>query len=462
MPTPRRRSSWRWAAGLAGFLIVIVAALLGVRLWVYHFLRSDDFRRFLEEKVSVALRADSRFEPLRWQGTEVYSLGFDAVGRPGSPVARLGAEQIRAALDLRALWQQGVWRVDRIDVQRCLVELSAERPDAPDASARASAADAVKPKEGRGLAGLLPSRVEIGEVRAADFSLAWNQSLPDAAGRLRGARLAARPRGQGWEIDGQGGVFEQAHFPSIQLQGFAVKGGEREVFITRAEGQPEGGGHVEIAGRQALDGDRSLDLEARFEGVPASPFLPEDWRARVSGLAAGTVRILGSASAPRASGHVELRDGTVVAVPLLDQLALFTTVERYRQTRLQKAAADFEWTAPGVLTVRNLLVESEGLLRLEGGFTVRDGKIDGTLQVGLARSTVRWLMGAGTRVFNQPERDGYVWTTMKLEGPANSPREDLTRRLLAASQAEIMDKAKKGGNTLLDTATDMLNMLRKP
>src|SRR5436305_1688608 len=125
---PPRRHPWRWAAGLAGFLILAVAALLGLRLWVYHFLRSEDFRRFLEEKVSAASRSDGHFEPLRWQGTEVYSGGFDALGQPGSPLSRLNAEEIRAALNLRALWQ-GVWRVDQIDVQKLAVVLSGARPD---------------------------------------------------------------------------------------------------------------------------------------------------------------------------------------------------------------------------------------------------------------------------------------------------------------------------------------------
>ena len=104
---------------------------------------------------------------------------------------------------------------------------------------------------------------------------------------------------------------------------------------------------------------------------------------------------------------MELLDGKFTALPMLDQLATFTASERYRQASLQKARADFEWKDGGDVTVRNLLVESEGLLRLEGGFTVRGDQIDGTIQVGVARTALRWLAVVGTQVFDPPERDGY-------------------------------------------------------
>ena len=145
----------------------------------------------------------------------------------------------------------------------------------------------------------------------------------------------------------------------------------------------------------------------------------------------------------------------------MNQLALFTASERYRAAELQNARADFDWNA-GNLVVSNLLVESEGLLRVEGGFTVRANQIDGTLQVGLARSAVRWLPVVGTRVFNLPERDGYLWTTVHLSGPVNHPNEDLTARLLAATEQEVIDKAQQGAGAVIDTAKGLLDLLKTP
>ncbi len=480
-PAPSRRPSLLVGVPVA-LLLLLVAGLFGLRLWAYHFLRSEGFRRQLDERTSAALHAEGRFDPLQWQDTEVYSPAFDATGEPGGPLSHLGVEQVRARFDLGALWHR-TWRVESVELTRFNATLARggdaartrrERGgrvpspalDTPPPST-ARAAD-IPPDEPPGFfAGLLPNRFEIGKVSVSDFSLAWNADRPADAGRLRGVVLTARPLtadNRSWQIDGHDGQLTQAFFPALRLTGFSVKTTPHEVFITRAEGQADPGGRVELSGRQALDGDRALDLRVDFDGLPAAEFLPADWRARIKGLARGSVHITNSDGEPgggRASGHVELRDGRLTALPLLDQLALFTASERFRATELQHAQADFDWNA-GNLAVSKLLVEGEGLIRTEGGFTVRANRIDGTLQVGLARGAVRWLPVVGARVFNQPERDGYLWTTVRLSGPVNHPAEDLTPRLLAAAQQEVIDKARQGTGAVIDTARGLLDLFKTP
>ncbi len=467
-PTTRSRSRRMllWSVLPVG-LFVVIAGLLGARAWVEGFLRSDDFRHFLERKTSAALRADAHLQPLRWQDTEVFTEALDATGNSGSPFAKLTVEQLRARFDLHALWRR-TWRVDGIEVERFAATLGNAHPVAPDTAAAAEVQPSAPSDEGQGrgfLAGLLPSRVEVGAVTVKDFSLLWN------TGRVAGTRLTARPRDggtQNWDIDGSGGQLEEAHFPTVRLTDFNVKSSAHEVFITRATGQSDGGGRLDLSGRQGLDGDRALDLTADFDGLPVQPFLPADWRARLHGNATGNVHVTGSANGVHANGdggdwhargHIELHDGQLEALPLLDELAVFTATERFRQTALQRGRADFVWT-PGGVTVSGLLVESEGLLRIEGGFTVRGDQMDGTFQVGVARGSLRWIAGLGARVFDQPERDGYMWTTTHLHGPVRHPSEDLTPRLVAAAQQEVIDKAKQGAGTVLDTASSLLDLLK--
>ena len=452
------------------FLVLVTIALFGVRAWVESFLRGDDFRHFLDRKTSAALRADGRFQPLHWEDdTEVYSDAFDADGTPASPFAKLSVEQVRARLDLRALWHH-VWRVESIDAEKFAATLGAPRHALPDSAAASEVRPTANPDEGQGhgfLTGLLPARVEVGQVRVNDFSLAWN------SGKLTGARLDARPRDggpQSWDLDGTGGRLEEAHFPAVRLTSFHAKTSADLVSITRAEGQSESGGRLDLSGSQGLGPDRPLDLSANFDGLPVREFLPEDWRARLHGNVTGNVHVHGSFAdgnntitsddrVLHARGHVDLHDGHLEALPMLDELAVFTATERFRQTPLQKGHADFDWTQDRV-TVSNLLVESEGLLRIEGGFTVRGDQIDGTLQVGVARSSLRWIAGVGARVFNQPERDGYLWTTTRLTGPVRHPSEDLSPRMVAAAQQEVIDKAKQGTGAVLDTASSLLDLLK--
>ena len=57
----------------------------------------------------------------------MYTDAFDATGEPGSPLARLSAEQIRARLDLGALWHHA-WRVDTIELTKFNAHLVRRRP----------------------------------------------------------------------------------------------------------------------------------------------------------------------------------------------------------------------------------------------------------------------------------------------------------------------------------------------
>ena len=208
---PRPRRTLLWSVLPLGLLLVI-AGLLGARAWVTSYLRSDDFRHFLERKTSAALRADARLEPLRWQDAEVFTEALDATGNTGSPFAKLTVEQVRARLDLHALWRR-TWRVDSIDAERFAATLGNPHPVAPDTAAASAVKPSAQPDEGQGrgfLAALLPSRVEIGAVNVNDFSLTWN------TGRVAGTRLTARPRDggtQNWDIDGSGGRLEGSAFP---------------------------------------------------------------------------------------------------------------------------------------------------------------------------------------------------------------------------------------------------------
>ncbi len=464
-PVASRARLW-WLFGPLAALLLVVAGLFVARLAVYGYLRGDGFRRMVDQQASAALHADGKFGPLQWQGTEVYSELFDAVGHADSPLARLTAEQVRARLELGALWRRA-WRVESVSAQRLGVTLAAEHTtpvETPPLTERAPASPglASRHQEPGFFDGWMPDRVEIGEVRIDDFSVAWNADRPDSTGKLAGARLTAKPLdadNRTWQVHGTEGRLTQTHFPAVRIESFALRSAPHELFITRVEGQVEEGGKIVLTGKQGLDGERKLDVIADFDGLPTAAYLPKDWRGRLKGVTSGTVHVMGNGAGDRrANGHVEMRDGRLTALPMLDQLAAFAASERYRQAPLQKARADFAW-ANGDLTVTNLLVESEGLLRLEGGLTVRSGQMDGTLQVGVARASMRWLAAVGTQVFDQPERDGYLWTTVKLSGPVNHPAEDLSPRLIAAVQDAAVKKAKQGLNAVQDTARSLLDLL---
>jgi hypothetical protein len=462
-PRPRRHLL---AVGVPLLLVLVVAALFAARLWLNAFLHSDGFRHFLESKSSAQLDADVQLEPLHWEGSEVYSDAVNVQGNRRPDGLGFVAEQVRANLNFGALWH-GVWQIDAIEVAKVLAKATPRSASIFSSYPQSlKAEEAGAPPENSLLARWLPTRVEIGKIHVSNFSLDWTGIQSANEGRLDEVELTARPRDDdhSWEITGRHGRLLQARLPNLQIEEFRLKANTHQLVITQATTQATGGGQVDFTGSQDFEGDRNLSLDANFDGLPSESFLPADWRARLHGLGSGTVHITGSASSTRkwhANGHVDLHDGRLEALPVLDELAVFTLTARFRQANLQRGSADFDWNA-GVLTVSHLELESEGLIRLEGGFTVRNEQIAGQLEVGVARSAGRLLAGVGARVFNQPERDGYLWTTVQLSGSSHDPHEDLTARLVQATQDEVVQKAKQGADTMVDTATGLLNLLQPP
>ena len=457
-PTRRRRRLLpALVIGVPAALVGLLLLVVGSHWWLDHFLRSDDFRKFLERKTSAALQAEAHLEPLRWDGASVYTTGLDVRASRHGPLTAFNADQVRAAFDLGALWRR-VWRVETVEVERIHADLGTD-PSVQSAPDQPSPGQVGPPgSDQHPLAFLLPRRMEVGEVRVADFTLGWR------GGGLRDTRLKARMVGdvRTWEIDGAGGTLSQADTPAVTLEEFAVKTTRDTLFVTRASGRPEGGGQLELSGTQALTGDHALDLAVNLDGVPVGPFLPPDWRGRFQGKAAVRAQVTGSMDDRarwRATGHLDLREAQMEALPVLDQLAVFSSTVRYRRAVVQRGGADFTWT-PDRLEVRNVVVESEGLLRVEGGFTVRARQIDGTFRVGVAVSSVRWINDLGATVFNLPQHDGYAWTTMRVSGPVDHPREDLTGRLAAGAGATILQKAQQGTDAVRDTAGSLLDLLR--
>ena len=87
--------------------------------------------------------------------------------------------------------------------------------------------------------------------------------------------------------------------------------------------------------------------------------------------------------------------------------------------------------------------------------------MDGTFQVGVTPGSLQWLPGSQGKVFTA-SRDGYLWTSMRLTGPVDSPTEDLTPRLVAAAQGAIIEGVEKTVKDPVGTVLDTVKSLLPP
>ena len=68
---------------------------------------------------------------------------------------------------------------------------------------------------------------------------------------------------------------------------------------------------------------------------------------------------------PVIQGHLKLENGHLTALPVLDRIAAYTATERFRRLNLRIAELDYRMEGE-LLELTNIVIASEGLLRIEG------------------------------------------------------------------------------------------------
>lgn len=452
-------SSWKRAAAWAG-IALIVLALAGyftASMLLNNYLRGEAFRALLNAKTSELFAAEGAYQPIQREGVSFYSDRYDAAGRPGTALKNLKVEQIRAEFEPAAVFR-GAWCIGSLQARRLQANIMLPTSPAPTATEALPSPAASAPVR---VPGWIPSRFELRKARVENADLSW--TLPGAAapaGSLRRMQWTVEPSGTDWTAAGQGGLLEQAGWPALRVNHVKLRYRAPDLFVT--DSLLEGGDaeRYTVSGQAGLAGGRPLDFLVQWSGVPVARHLPEDWRAGVKGLAGGEARVQrGADGKMTAKGTLRLAGGQLEALPVLEKIAAFTRTREFRQFALQKAEADFTWT-PGKLSVSRFVAESEGLIRAEGPFTVEGGLFEGVLQVGVKPASLRWLPGSQARVFTE-ERDGYVWTAVRVTGPLSRLSEDLTPRLVSAAGDALIDGAKgtlqEGAKTLQEGAKSLQN-----
>lgn len=442
---PRWRRIFIWLA--AGLPALLVAAGLALQAWLGAYLRGEEFRQLVSQRIGQALHAEARFSPIKFSGMRAYSEDLLAHGSEKAAFSRLRIDQVRAELSLRR-WRERVWQIDHLDAQRVALELDGSRVTLPErpAPARKTARSPA--------AGWLPNRVEVGSATVRDFSLQWGKAR-GKPGELRGTALNLTPQEGGWMIQGQGGQLVHGTLPALDVAGCRALYRPGGLFVQEAELRLAPSGTIRLDGEARFDDH--LDLRARLAGISVTPLLHEDWRLRLRGNLNGEVRVqsrLPSKDAPVLSGALALSEGHLEALPMLDQIAVFTRLQQYRRVALSKASASFRHEAGG-LRVTDLIAESDGLMRVEGAFNVAGGLIDGAFQVGVTPASLKWLPGSQARVFTEA-RAGYVWAPMRLSGPVAKPAEDLSPRLVAAAQGAVIEKVESTLRDATQTGRDVI------
>ena len=371
---------------LASVLVLIVLGALTVSLIVSQFLRSEAFRKLMGAKTGEALYSEASFSPLSWSGSSMFVDSLQATGLEGSIVQSLRADQVRADVNWRAIFQ-GAWRVDQIQV------VSFDATFRPGSIIPKESMEGSRPPPRTGITSWLPTRFEVGELDIGRARLHFRSQRGAEMASLQNTALDIYPDGAGWAIDGKGGLLSVSKLPALKVVSFRSRTQGDMFFLTNGEFRLGETGKISASGEFS---DNSK-LRVEWSQVDIDPFLEEPWRSRLAGFLAGSASIdwpESGITAGRAVGNFRLTDGVAENIEMLDQVATFTGAPQFRRMPLQELSGNYEWTR-NLLKITNLVAESKGLLRLEGACTIAEGgRLNGSLRVGVAPQTIRLRVGA--------------------------------------------------------------------
>ncbi len=440
-----RKGSW-WVRGLLAVLVLAAVAMGGGYLWLKSWLHSEDFRAMLSAKVGEALGADAAFGPFQWDGTLVKCRSFNASG--GTVVGDVDARGLSIDIGLDEIGDRVVLLQDaRINQIEAFFDLTGQGEPAPPADPRTPAEDAGREADRAWYEKWIPNDVRLTQLEVGHSLL--RLGLESGEIRFSDTRWSATPgqsRGS-YEAVGRGGqvTFPWGIVPELRLDETRMRYQDGTLFLIDSAFRLYERGYATMTGEASGDG---YSFDGSLADVMADEVLPEDWRQKVAGRLEGDFSVTEVRDGPSVSGSVRFHDGVLTALPVLDALGAYGGNPRFRRLTLSEASTDFLWEA-GALTISNLKLGSEGLMRVEGRLRVeKDERIDGRFRIGLTPGTLARIPGAETKVFLPGER-GLLWTHLHVTGTLDDPQEDLTERLIAAAGMRMFEVLPETGERVL-------------
>ncbi len=282
---------------------------------------------------------------------------------------------------------------------------------------------------------LLPKRVRLKHVLIDDGTAVMTVLGQD--GGFYHSKIVLTPNGRDYEYDGTGGEFRMPLMPKMNVTHVHLLATKAvltiyELLIAEEGEHPERTIHME--GSVGLSAqDKSIHMKVDWHQLDVSQWLPAGLPINMTGLASGNFQ--GDAAdfgLERAvgAGHVSLDNSVISGVKHFSDFTDWTGSPPRDVLQLKQASSNVTINS-GTITLNNLVVECDGVFRVEGTLSVTalDHQLSGVLQFGMADAYSKWLGGSRKEVFAD-QRSGYYFTDVHVSGTLESPKEDLSKRVI--------------------------------
>lgn len=435
-------SSFGWLWWLAGLLLVsgVVLVLLAPTLvtsYIRAYVQKDDFRQKAEDLIAARIDGSAHIAPITWNDdtASVTELSFS---NPGWSVEAGG---LRAALDFGAI-RQGKWSIQNAGADDLTLRHTAAASSPPPSNA--AKFDDSNDGIPSFLRRYIPTQTRISgfEVhrfmfeqegwKIADSQLRlgdWHTGEVSVSAKLNGGRLhtpiLAPQQKEPLQFDLTRATLRVSD-SQLQISDAALRWKQASEATLRGTVKYETG---------------AWQIFTHVKAVPMDEFLDAWWKQRLSGKIEGDLEMAGARNAPPAwKADLSLKDGELTGLPILDKLVTYTNTHRFKRLVLDICSASIR-PQGDALRIEKIIVQSNGLLRIEGALTIRGRALEGDFLLGVTPETLSGIPGANNRVFvesNPGAPPGLQWTRVHIVGTLDAPMEDLSSRLIGAAGMSLL------------------------
>lgn len=457
-PTRRKSSPLRWLGWLAA-LIVIAAVMLNllaptlVTRFIRAYVQKDAFREKAAELIAAKTGGEARIDSLTWNDDNALVSEMLLENAHGWDVEAVG---LHAALDFGAI-RNGVWSIhsagaDELTLRRSAAAMSnLENP-----SDTADAVDSIPSFLRRHI----PTQTEVSgfDVRHFNFEQAgWKIAETSVkAGAWESGKTSVPLKLSGGSLQTPFKAAEQAEAIKLDLVKATLRVTEEQIQLSDATLRWKQSSEATLRGSVKFE-TGAWQTFAHVQGVPLDEFLNAWWKQRLSGKIKGDLDFAGSRNMPVAwKADATLENGVLQGLPVLEKLATYTRAERFKRLVLDLCQASFR-PEGDALRIDKIIMQSNGLIRIEGSMILRGNHMEGDFMVGVTPESLKWIPGAESLVFTQTNPNGpqgLLWTRVRIAGPIDAPQEDLTSRLIGGAGMSLLfdspgEIVNQGAETLL-------------
>lgn len=452
----------RWFVWLVGGLLVCgvvlkaIAPTLVTRLIRSHMM-SDEFRKEAETRLSAATGGSAQIDPLYWnEDGAVNTRGITLENVHGW---NLDSSGVHATLDFGAI-RRRVWSITDAGADEITLRHTKAVPPPVSRSETSRETQDAAVNIPSFFRSYLPDSTEVSGFDVQSLTLereAWKiVGANTQMGAWRGGQASVSVKMGGGMLHTplQPGHLRQPI--QFDIAHATLRTGMDKLQLNDASLRWRGGAEVTLRGDMNFE-SRAWRLFVQAHDVPLEEFLDAWWQQRLSGKLKGDGELAGAGGgAATWSANIALVGGVLQGLPILDKLATYTRVGRFTRVVLDVCQAKLR-PEGDALRVEQIVIQSDGLLHIEGSMSLRGRVIDGRFMVGVTPETLRWIPGAESHVFterNVSGPPGLLWTQVHVTGPVDAPQEDLSMRLIGSAGMALLFDApgkavKEGADKLL-------------